>query len=127
MGYYFSKTLPMDFERAVEKVMLELHKEGFGVLSDIDVKAALKQKLDVDYHPYRILGACNPAFAYKALSAENKIGTILPCNVIVQDMGGKTEVAAIDPLASMHVVDNDALREIAIQIRAKLKKVIDVL
>lgn len=126
MGYYFSKTIDASFEDAINKVMEELKKEGFGVLTDIDVKATLKKKLDVDYHKYRILGACNPPFAYKALQAENKIGTMLPCNVMVQETeDGKIEVAAVDPLASMQAVENKELESIATQVQAKLKKVID--
>jgi uncharacterized protein (DUF302 family) len=126
MKYYFSKTLSMPFDEAVSKTIEELKKEGFGILTDIDVQKTLKSKLDVDFRKYRILGACNPSFAYKALLAENKIGTMLPCNVIVQEAnGGKTEVAAIDPIASMQAVDNPSLGDIAQQVQAKLKKVID--
>lgn len=126
MGYYFSKIIDGPFEDAVNKVMEELKKEGFGVLTDIDVKATLKKKLDVDYHNYRILGACNPQFAYKALQAENKIGTMLPCNVVVQETeDGKIEVAAVDPLASMQAVQNEELHVIANEVQVKLKKVIE--
>lgn len=126
MGYYFSKKMDGPFDDAINRVMDELKKEGFGVLTDIDVKATLKKKLDVDYQKYRILGACNPSFAYKALQAENKIGTMLPCNVIVQETeDGKIEVAAVDPLASMQAVQNKELQNIATQIQAKLKKVIE--
>ncbi len=125
MKYYFSKTLTLPFENAVEKVIAELKKEGFGVLTDIDVKQTLKKKLDVDFKKYRILGACNPPFAYKALQVEDKIGTMLPCNVIVQEIeGGRVEVAAIDPIASMQSVANPALKDVADQVQAKLKKVI---
>ncbi len=128
MSYYFSATMDVPFDDAIDKVIDELKKEGFGVLTDIDVKATLKKKLDVDYHKYRILGACNPPFAYKALQAENKIGTMLPCNVIVQETeDGKVEVAAVDPVASMQAIQNSELRDIANQIQAKLKKVIDSL
>jgi uncharacterized protein (DUF302 family) len=103
-----------------------LKKEGFGILTDIDVQATLKKKLDVDFKKYRILGACNPAFAYKALLAESRIGTMLPCNVIVQEIEpGKIEVSAIDPMASMQAIENPGLRDIAVQVRAKLKKVIE--
>ncbi len=106
----------------------ELKKEGFGILTEIDVKATLKKKLDVDVRPYRILGACNPPFAYKALQAEDKIGLMLPCNVIVQELAdGSVEVAAIDPLASMHAVDNPALKEIAGQVREKLARAVAAL
>lgn len=128
MSYYFSATMDVPFDDAIDKVIDELKKEGFGVLTDIDVKATLKKKLDVDYHKYRILGACNPPFAYKALQAENKIGTMLPCNVIVQETeDGKVEVAAVDPVASMQAIQNSELIDIANKIQAKLKKVIDSL
>lgn len=128
MQYYFSKTLTMTFEEAVAKVMDELKKEGFGILTDIDVQKTLKSKIDVDFTKYRILGACNPSFAYKSLLAENKIGTMLPCNVIVREAeSGEVEVAAIDPIASMQSVQNPSLAEIAEQVQAKLKKVIDSL
>jgi len=128
MGYYFNKTISIPFDEAIEKVTEGLKQEGFGILSDIDVKATLKKKLDVDFKRYRILGACNPQFAYKALQAEDKIGTMLPCNVIVQElMGGEVEVAAIDPEASMQAVQNPNLKEIAEQVQAKLKRVIEKL
>ena len=126
MTYYFSKVLDMSFDDAVQKVTDELKKEGFGILTDIDVKQTLKKKLDVDFRPYRILGACNPPFAYKALQAEDKIGTMLPCNVIVQETGDKkVEVAAIDPIASMQAVENQNLGGVAEEVRSKLKTVID--
>jgi uncharacterized protein (DUF302 family) len=126
MKYYFSKTISLSFDDAIEKVMAELKKEGFGVLTDIDVKQTLKKKLDVDFKKYRILGACNPPFAYKALQVEDKIGTMLPCNVIVQEIeGGRVEVAAIDPIASMQAVANPALKDVAEEVQAKLKKVIE--
>lgn len=125
MKYYFEKTTDYAFEEAVEKVTEELKKEGFGVLTEIDVQATLKKKLNVDFRKYRILGACNPPFAHRALQAEDKIGAMLPCNVIVQELdNGKTEVAAIDPVASMLAVENDKLGEIAGEIRSKLEKVI---
>jgi uncharacterized protein (DUF302 family) len=127
MTYYFSKTIDLDFDSAIIKVTEELKKEGFGILTDIDVKATLKKKLDVDFHKYRILGACNPPFAYHALQAEDKIGTMLPCNVIVQERDGKTEVSAIDPLASMQAVKNEALVGIAQEVRLKLRTVIEKL
>ena len=128
MSYYFSKTLHMPFEDAIAHVTEELKKEGFGVLTEIDVKATMKQKLGVDFRNYRILGACNPPFAHKALSAEDKIGTMLPCNVIVQEMAkGEVEVAAIDPIASMQAIDNPALGGVAMEVQAKLKKVVDSL
>ncbi|HDH34570.1 MAG TPA: DUF302 domain-containing protein [Nitrospirae bacterium] len=126
MGYYFSKILDGSFEDVVNKVMEELKKEGFGVLTDIDVKATLKKKLDIDYHNYRILGACNPPFAYKALLAATKIGTMLPCNVIVQEtVDGKVEIAAVDPMASMMAVHNEELHDIALEVQEKLQKVIE--
>ena len=125
MSYYFSKVMHVPFDSAIEKVIDELKKEGFGVLTDIDVKATLKKKLDVDYHKYRILGACNPPFAYKALQTENKVGTMLPCNVIVQETeNGSVEVSAVDPVASMQAIQNPGLADIANQIQTKLKKVI---
>ena len=126
MSYYFSKIVNVSFDGAVTKVTGELKKEGFGILTEIDVKETLKKKLNVDFSRYKILGACNPPFAYKALTAENKIGTMLPCNVIVQEIsGGRVEVAAIDPVASMQAVENPALKEIASEISNKLKTVID--
>ena len=125
MAYYFSKTIDTDFDNAVIRVTEELKKEGFGVLTDIDVKATLKKKLGADFHKYRILGACNPSFAYQALQAEDKIGTMLPCNVIVQEKNGKSEISAIDPMASMQVVENEKLEGIAHQVREKLGKVIN--
>jgi len=126
MSYYFSKTLILSFDKALSRVTEELKKEGFGILTDIDVKATLKKKLDVEFRNYRILGACNPPFAYKALQAEDKIGTMLPCNVIVQELSeGQVEVTAIDPVASMQAVENPALRSIAAEISNKLRTVID--
>ena len=126
MQYYFNKTVEMTFEETIDKVTEELKKEGFGVLTEIDVKAALKKKIDVDFRKYRILGACNPSYAYKALLAEDKIGTMLPCNVIVQEReDGRVEVAAIDPIASMQAVENESLGGIALEIQSKLKKVIE--
>ena len=128
MSYYFSKKLAVSFEEAVTKAVDELKKEGFGILTEIDVKEAMKKKLNVDFREYKILGACNPPFAYKALQAEDKIGTMLPCNVIVQETpDGKVEVAAVDPVASMQAVENSALKKIAAEIQNKLKKVIDSL
>lgn len=124
MAYYFSKTLGVSFDEAVEKTTAELKKEGFGILTEIDVKAALKKKLNVDFRNYVILGACNPPYAYKALQLEDKIGTMLPCNVIVQERDGAVEVAAIDPIASMQAIKNPELAKIAEEIQQKLKKVI---
>ena len=128
MSYYFSKKLAISFEKAIERVTEELQAEGFGILTEIDVKATLKQKLDVDFRNYRILGSCNPPFAYKALLAEPKIGTMLPCNVVVEELDdGTIEVAAVDPLASMQAIENRKLQVIAEEIRLKLKKVLDQL
>jgi uncharacterized protein (DUF302 family) len=126
MSYYFSVTLDLPFEQAIARVTEQLKKEGFGVLTEIDVKATLKKKLDVDFRNYRILGACSPPFAHRALQAEDKIGTMLPCNVIVQERSeGGVEVAAVDPIASMQAIENPDLADIAMQVRAKLKQVID--
>jgi len=126
MSYYFSKKITATFEDAIVRVTEALKKEGFGVLTDIDVQATLKKKLNAEFRKYRILGACNPPFAYQALLAEDKIGTMLPCNVIVQDLDkGVVEIAAVDPAASMAAVDNPKLGDIAGQVRAKLKSVID--
>lgn len=127
MNYYFKTTLrDVSFEEAIDKTINALKKEGFGVLTEIDLKATLKKKLDVDFYNYRILGACNPSFAYKALQVEDKVGTMLPCNVIVQEKEpGSVEVSAVDPLASMVSVDNDFLGNIAIEVQEKLKKVVE--
>lgn len=128
MAYYFSKTVKGNFDQVIDKVTAALKEEGFGILTEIDVQATLKKKLEVDFRPYKILGACNPPFAYKALQAENKIGTMLPCNVIVQQKdNGEIEVAAVDPVASMQAVENDKLGEIATTIRNKLQTVIEQL
>ena len=128
MSYYFNTTVDLSFEDAISKVTEELKKEGFGILTEIDVKNTLKTKLDVDFYNYRILGACNPQYAYKALQAEDKIGTMLPCNVIVQEKTpGHVEVTAVDPMASMQAVESPALGEIADVIRAKLQAVINTL
>ena len=127
MNYYFQKTLfNHGFDEAIEKVTEELKKEGFGILTEVDVQATLKKKLNVDFRKYRILGACNPPFAYKALQAELNIGTMLPCNVVVMEMDdGKVQVVAVDPKASMMAVENEALLAVAEQIQQKLKKVIN--
>jgi len=128
MEYYFSKTINDSFENAIQKVTEALKAEGFGILTEIDLKETLKKKLDVDFYNYTILGACNPPFAYKALLAEDKIGTMLPCNVIVQEkVPGQIEVSAVDPAASMLAVENDKLAEIATEIRERLKKAIEQL
>ena len=126
MNYYFNTIIVGNFENVVQKTTEALQKEGFGVLTDIDVTATLKKKLGVDFRKYRILGACNPPYAYKALQAEDKIGTMLPCNVIVQQIDDeKIEVAAIDPTASMRAIDNPGLGVIAQEIQENLKKVIE--
>ncbi len=128
MSYYFSKIINESFDKAIVKVIVSLENEGFGVLTEIDVKETLKKKLDVDFQKYTILGACNPSFAYKALKAEDKIGIMLPCNVIVQEISeGEVEIAAVDPVASMKAVENPALLEIANQVQEKLRKVIESL
>jgi uncharacterized protein (DUF302 family) len=128
MEYYFSKTINDNFENAIQKVTEALKSEGFGILTEIDLKSTLKKKLDVNFYNYTILGACNPPFAYKALLAEDKIGTMLPCNVIVQEkVAGQIEVSAVDPAASMQAVENKELAEIATEIRDRLKKAIDQL
>jgi len=125
MAYYYSKTVRTGFDEAVSGIKQALKEEGFGILTEIDVKDTLKKKLDVEFRNYRILGACNPPFAYKALQAEDKIGTMLPCNVVVQETAdGGVEVAAIDPVASMQAIGNPNLRRIAEAIGQKLKKII---
>ena len=125
MSYYLSTTLTLPFDAAVARTVEALKDEGFGIITEIDIKQTLKAKIGVDFPNYRILGACNPALAYEALKLENKVGTMLPCNVVVRDAGGgQTEVAAIDPIASMEAIDNPALQQAAVQIRAKLEKVI---
>lgn len=126
MNYHFSKTVNYTYEKAIERATEELKKEGFGVLTEIDVKDTLKKKINADFPPYKILGACNPHFAYKALMAENKIGTMLPCNVIVQTHpDGRVEVSAVDPVASMASIQNPQLGAVAGEVREKLKRGID--
>jgi uncharacterized protein (DUF302 family) len=128
MGYYIGKTVELSFDQAVIRVTEELKKEGFGILTEIDVQQTLKKKLDVDFRKYIILGACNPPLAYKALQAEDKIGVMLPCNVIVQETAdGKVEVSAVDPIASMQAINNPGLRDLAEEVQGKLRKVIDQL
>jgi len=128
MSYYMAKTVTRGFEDTIRHVTDVLNQEGFGVLTDIDVAATLKKKINVDFRPYRILGACNPALAYGALQVEDKVGTMLPCNVVVQDLGGgRTEVAAIDPVASMQAIDNPQLKGTAEMVRQKLARVIESL
>lgn len=126
MNYYISKMVDYDFDETIEKVTAELKAEGFGVLTEIDVKDTLKKKLDVDFKKYRILGACNPEFAHQALQYEDKIGTMLPCNVIVEEHDdGRVEITAVDPQASMQAVDNDELTDIAGQVAGRLKKIVN--
>ncbi len=124
--YYYARIIDADMDTVDERVRSALKEQGFGVLTEIDVAATLKKKLDVDFRPYKILGACNPHFAHKALQAEDKIGTMLPCNVIMQEtVDGHTEVAAVDPIASMQAVGNDSLGEIAAEVRDRLRQVVD--
>ena len=126
MSYYFNKIVDMEFDAAIDKITQALKEEGFGVLTEIDVTGTLKKKIDVDFRRYRILGACNPSFAYKALLAEDKIGTMLPCNVIVQERDdGKVEVAAVDPVASMQAIHNRNLEDIAATVQSRLKRIVE--
>ena len=128
MSYYFNTVLQCSFDEAIDRVIEELKKEGFGILSEIDVQAALKKKLNVDFKKYRILGACNPPYAYQALQVEEKIGTMLPCNIIIlENDAGEIEVAAIDPIASMQAIANPKLQGTAENIQTKLKKIIESL
>ncbi len=125
MGYYFNKTLPVGFEEAVKRTTEALKREGFGIITEIDVKATLKAKIGVDFRNYRILGACNPKIAHEALQLEDKIGTMLPCNVVVQELAAnQTEVAAIDPVASMQAIDNRQLKDAAAKVQQMLQRVI---
>lgn len=124
MSYYFAKSTKYSFDEAIARTTEELKKEGFGILTEIDVKETLKKKLEVDFRRYKILGACNPPFAYQALQAEEYIGAMLPCNVIVQEKGSGVEVAAVDPVASMAGVKNEKLAGIAEQVRQRLANVI---
>jgi len=126
MPYYFSKVFSGTFDQALVRITEELKKEGFGILTEIDVQATLKKKLDADFRPYRILGACNPPFAYEALKAERNIGILLPCNVVVQEIEpGSMEISAVDPLVAMQATANAALENVAREVRGKLKKVIE--
>ena len=128
MTYYFAKILNAGFDDAVRHTTEVLKEQGFGIITEIDVKETLKKKINVDFRNYRILGACNPALAHKALEIEDKVGTMLPCNVVVQEVGtGKVEVAAIDPVASMQAIDNPRLKAAAEEVRAKLRTVIESL
>lgn len=128
MAYYFSKTLPDGFDEAVKRTTEALKREGFGIITEIDVKKTMKEKIGADFRNYRILGACNPTMAREALEIEDKIGTMLPCNVVVQDMGdGHVEVAAVDPVASMAAVGNPTLLQVAGRVREMLKSVVESL
>lgn len=128
MSYYFAKVLSVEFDEAVQRAKDALKLQGFGVITEIDVKDTFKKKLGVDFRSYRILGACNPALAHEALQVEDKVGTMLPCNIVVQDVGGgRTEVAAVDPVASMQAIDNSLLSKAAARVQAKLKSVVDSL
>lgn len=125
MNYGFSKTLDIPFEKAIEKVTSELKKEGFGVLTSIDVKETLKQKINVDFKKYTILGACNPPIAHKALQEEEELGLLLPCNVIVYEKDNKTNVSFFDPMVMTWVIDNDNMKPIASEVKEKLQKVLE--
>ena len=128
MNYYYSRKIEGTIDPLVEKIAEGLKKEGFGILSDINIKDLFKQKIDVEFRPYRILGACNPVFSNKAITAEERAGLMLPCNFVVQEMGdGLVDVSVVDPVASMTAIDNDALKDIASQIRGKLIGVVDEL
>lgn len=128
MNYYMSKNIDGEFDAAVEKVTAALKEKGFGVLTEIDVKATLKKKIDVDFRKYKILGACNPPFAHRALQAEDKIGVMLPCNVIVQELeAGGLEVFVMDPVGAMAGVENPVIEELAGQVREKLTRVLEAL
>lgn len=126
MNYYFNNKIKgKSFDQVIDDVTNALKKEGFGVLTEIDVQDTLKKKIDVDFKKYKILGACNPHFAHKALSTEDKIGVFLPCNVVVEENeNGEIEVSAVDPIASMMAAKNDALEDIAHEVQEKLKYVI---
>ncbi|MCX6314435.1 MAG: DUF302 domain-containing protein [Sphingobacteriales bacterium] len=126
MEFSFTKTIHISFEQAIQKITEALKAEGFGIITEIDMKSTLKNKLDIDFYNYRILGACNPNFAYRALQAEDKIGLMLPCNVVVQEKNiGEVEISAINPTATMRAIDNDDLHAVALEVSSSLKKVID--
>lgn len=128
MSYYFSKIVNLSFDDAVKRATAALKEHGFGIITEIDVRNTLKTKLDIEFRPYRILGACNPAMAHAALQIEDKVGAMLPCNVVVQELTpGCIEIAAIDPVASMQAIDNPRLKETAVVVRDKLKGVIDAI
>ncbi|WP_316226589.1 DUF302 domain-containing protein [Bradyrhizobium sp. SZCCHNS3052] len=125
MTYYFAKAVNLSFDAAIERVTAELKARGFGVLTRIDVQATLREKIGADFRPYTILGACNPKLAHEALQAESRIGTMLPCNVIVQEIGGRVEVAAVNPVASMQAIENAALATLATKVSDALKTVVE--
>ncbi len=128
MSFHMTKTVPLPFDQAIEAVTNALKAEGFGILTDIDVKATLHKKLNVDFRPYRILGACNPPLAHEALQAEDKVGVLLPCNVVVQEMKpGEVEVSAMDPVDAMKSIGNDKLTDLANRVRERLEKVLNAL
>lgn len=128
MSYYFAKTIQSSFDDAVSRTREALKAEGFGVITEIDVQMTLKTKIDVNFRPYLILGACNPAMAYEALQVEDKVGTMLPCNVVVQERSdGMVEIAAIDPIASMQAIENPRLLEKAVAIAGKLRHALDLI
>lgn len=125
MSYYIARTIPLDFDAAISRTEEALKEEGFGVISRIDIQDALKSKIGVDFRPYTILGACNPKLAHEALQLEDKVGTMLPCNVVVQQKAsGETEIAAVDPVASMAAIDNPALQQAARTVRERLERAI---
>jgi uncharacterized protein (DUF302 family) len=126
MSYYFSRIVDDSFDKAIERITNALQERKFGILTEIDVRETLKKKLDIDFRNYKILGACNPPFAHKALESEDKVGTMLPCNVIVQETAdGKTEIAAINPVESMKAIENDELKKIAEEVREMLKEALE--
>ena len=128
MDYYFTKTIATSFDEAIQRTTDALKTEGFGIISEINMHDKFKEKLGIDFKKYRILGACNPAYAYKAVQLEEKVGTMLPCNVIVIDKeNGTTEVSAVNPIASMMAIRNPSLETIASEVTEKLKRVIDAL
>jgi len=127
MQYGFSKTVDLPFEQTIEKVTAELKKEGFGVLTSIDVKDTLKQKINVDFKKYTILGACNPPIAHKALQEEEEIGLLLPCNVIVYEKDGKTRVSIFDPMVMTWIMENDQMKPIATEVQEKLQRVLEAI
>ena len=129
MSYYINKTLKnISFEEGIARITESLKNEGFGILTEIDLKATLKKKLDVDFYNYKILGACNPPFAYEALKSEDKIGTMLPCNVIVQEKNkGEIEISAVDPMASMQAIENEDLGNLARKVKTRLENCINAL